>query len=69
VAELLCMAGAAHAQPVIKIGGDNRTAMVTVPIGKSQDVRTDQSFVNVMVGDPHVADVNPLTDHTLSILA
>ena len=42
--------------------------MVTVTIGKSQDVRTGTSFVDVMVGDPEVADVNPLTDHTLSIL-
>ncbi len=42
--------------------------MVTVTIGKSQDVRTGTSFVDVMVGDPDVADVNPLTDHTLSIL-
>jgi pilus assembly protein CpaC len=42
--------------------------MVTVTIGKSQDVRTDNSFVDVTVGDPDVADVNPLTDHTLSIL-
>jgi pilus assembly protein CpaC len=31
-------------------------------------VRTATSFVDVMVGDPEVADVNPLTDHTLSIL-
>ncbi len=42
--------------------------MVLVIIGKSQDVRTDQSFVNVTVGDPDVADVNPPTDHSLSIL-
>ncbi len=53
---------------VVQIGGSHRTAMVTVTIGKSQDVRTDNSFVNVTVGDPDVADVNPLTDHTLSIL-
>ena len=59
----------AHAQErVIRIGGNNRTGMVLVTIGKSQDVRTDQSFVNVTVGDPDVADVNPLTDHSLSIL-
>ena len=32
-------------------------------------MRTDTSFVDVTVGDPEVADVNPLTDHTLSILA
>ena len=42
--------------------------MVTVTIGKSQDVHTGTSFVDVTVGDPEVADVNPLTDHTLSIL-
>ena len=53
----------------IQISGNNRTVMVTVTIGKSQDVRTDTSFVDVIVGDPEVADVNPLTDHALSILA
>jgi pilus assembly protein CpaC len=63
------MVGAAHAESVIRIGGAGHTAMVSVPIGKSQDVRTDQSFVNITVGDPTVADVNPLTDHSLSILA
>ena len=45
-----------------------RTTTVTVTVGKSEDVRTDQSFVDIMVGDPDVADVNPLTDHALSIL-
>jgi pilus assembly protein CpaC len=64
------MVGAAHAQErIVQISGAQRTAMVTVAIGKSQDVRTDRSFVDVTVGDPNVADVNPLTDHTLSILA
>jgi pilus assembly protein CpaC len=69
-ASLLCIVGDAHAaEPrTIQIGGDNRTAMVTVTIGKSRDVRTDNSFVNITVGDPDVADVNPLTDHSLSIL-
>lgn len=68
-ATLLGMAGEAYAQQrTIQISGSNRTAMVTVTIGKSQDVRTDDTLVDVMVGDPEVADVNPLTDHTLSIL-
>ena len=68
-ATLLFMAGDAYAQErIIQISGNTRTAMVTVTIGKSQDVRTGTSFVDVMVGDPEVADVNPLTDHTLSIL-
>ena len=68
-ATLLFMAGDAYAQDrTVQISGANHTAMVTVTIGKSQDVRTGSSFVDVMVGDPDVADVNPLTDHTLSIL-
>ncbi len=67
---LLGMVGNAYAQSrVIQISGNTRTAMVTVAIGKSQDVRTGTSFVDVMVGDPDVADVNPLTDHAISILA
>jgi pilus assembly protein CpaC len=56
-------------QRAIEIGGDHRTAMVSVPIGKSQDVRTNPGFVNISVADPDVADVNPLTDRSLSILA
>ena len=68
-AAFLLMAGDASAQDrVIQISGNTHTAMVTVTIGKSQDVRTGTSFVDIMVGDPEVADVNPLTDHTLSIL-
>jgi pilus assembly protein CpaC len=68
-ATLLCMTGDASAQSrSIHIVGAQHTAMVTVTVGKSQDVRTDSSFINISVGDPDVADVNPLTDHTLSIL-
>ena len=70
LASMLGMATDARAaQRAIEIGGDHRTAMVTVPIGKSQDVRTNPGFVNISVADPDVADVNPLTDQSLSILA
>ena len=31
-------------------------------------MRTDTSFVEITVGDPEIADVNPLTDRSLSIL-
>ena len=58
----------AQAERSIQIGGAKRTATVTVYIGKSEDVRTDTSFVELTVGDPEVADVNPLTDRSLSIL-
>ena len=47
---------------------NSRTSRVTVTVGKSEDVHTDQNFTDITVGDPDVADVNPLTDHALSIL-
>jgi pilus assembly protein CpaC len=69
-ATLIGLVAEAHAQQyVVKIGGGHRTAMVRVPIGKSQDVRTDTSFADIMVSNPDVADVSPLTDHSISILA
>ena len=58
----------ALAQRSIQITQAKRTATVTVYIGKSEDVRTESSFVELTVGDPEVADVNPLTDRSLSIL-
>jgi pilus assembly protein CpaC len=64
----LLVAGAAQAQKLITIAGSERTTTLTVAIGKSQDVRTAIGFAEVSVGDPEVADVNPLTDHSLSIL-
>src|SRR4026208_90503 len=60
--------GQALAERSIQIGQAKRTETVTVYIGKTEDVRTDSSFVELTVGDPDVADVNPLTDRSLSIL-
>jgi pilus assembly protein CpaC len=57
-----------RAQQRISLASSGRTATVSVILGKSQDVRTDKSLVDIAVGDPTVADVNPLTDHALSIL-
>ncbi len=59
---------AARAQQHVATAGIAHTALVTVTVGKSQDVRTDASVADIVVGDPSVADVNPLTDHSLSIL-
>jgi pilus assembly protein CpaC len=39
-----------------------------ISAGKSEHVHTDASFGEVVVGDPEIADVMPLTDHSLSIL-
>jgi len=68
VATLALASGAAQAQQRIVLGTTVRATRITVTVGKSQDLTTEHSFSDIMVGDPTVADVNPLTDHTLSIL-
>ncbi|MFZ2141213.1 MAG: pilus assembly protein N-terminal domain-containing protein, partial [Xanthobacteraceae bacterium] len=45
-----------------------RSSSITITAGKTQDVRVDAPFTDVTVGDPEIADVTPLTDHSLSIL-
>ncbi len=50
------------------LAGPVHTATIRVTVGKTEDVRTDQNFSDITVGDPDIADVSPLTDHSLSIL-
>ena len=61
-------AGQVHAQKLVELSAGQRTATVNVSIGKSADVRTDIEFTDITVGDPEIADVNVLTDRSLSIL-
>jgi pilus assembly protein CpaC len=68
VAALALATGESRAQQRIALANSAHTATVTVMMGKSLDVHTDQSLVDITVGDPEIADVNPLTDHALSIL-
>ena len=58
----------AWAERTIQIGAAKRTSTVSVFIGKSEDVRTESSFVELTVGDPEIVDDNPLTDRSLWIL-
>jgi len=60
--------GKAQAERLVQLGASRRTTAVSVAVGKSEDVRTDVGFVDVLVGDPEIADVNPLTDRAISIL-
>ncbi len=60
--------GAALAEQMIQIGGVKRSATVVVPVDKAEDVRTDTALTDIVVGNPEIADVTALTDHTLSIL-
>jgi pilus assembly protein CpaC len=60
-------AGRAEEQS-IQIGASKRTAAIRLIGGKSETIRTDRSFADIIVSDPEVADVVPLTDRSLSIL-
>jgi pilus assembly protein CpaC len=60
--------GEALAQRLIQVASAKRTTSVGLAVGKSDDVRTDSSFNDILVGNPDIADVNPLTDRTISIL-
>jgi pilus assembly protein CpaC len=56
-------------QRLVQISGARRTTSIAVTVGKTEDVRIDAGPVtDLTVGDPEIADVTPLTDHTLSIL-
>ena len=68
VAALTFASGETRAQTRIALANQTHTTTVAVVLGKSEDVHTDQRLVDIAVGDPGVADVNPLTDHALSIL-
>jgi pilus assembly protein CpaC len=59
--------GEAAAQRLLQIAG-GRHSMVTVAVGKTEDVRVDAPFTDITIGDSEVADISPLTDRTISIL-
>ncbi|WP_344706844.1 type II and III secretion system protein family protein [Sphingomonas swuensis] len=41
---------------------------LTVPVNKSQVLRSDRAFAKALVGNPEIADVLPLTDRSLYVL-
>jgi hypothetical protein len=48
--------------------GENKVGAVRVTQGKSQTLQTTLAFVDLVVGDPEIADVMPLTDRTMYVL-
>src|ERR1044072_6631213 len=52
----------------VELAAGRQAASVKVSIGKSESVRTGESFSEVIVSDPDVADAIPLTDRSLSVL-
>jgi pilus assembly protein CpaC len=54
--------------PEIQVGAGKRSATIRLIGGKSETIRTDRTFADIIVSDPEVADVVPLTDRSVSIL-
>ncbi|PLX38347.1 MAG: secretin [Hyphomicrobiales bacterium] len=52
--------------PLLTASGDPLSLRLAK--GKSRTIRTDLSFVDIVVGDPAIAEVAPLTDRSLYVL-
>jgi pilus assembly protein CpaC len=59
----------AHAQGrEVELTAGRTSATVRISVGKSESVRSENGFSEVIVSDPEIADAIPLTDRSLSIL-
>jgi pilus assembly protein CpaC len=57
----------ANANDVVQLSA-NRNATVKVAKGKPRTVRTSAPFYEIVIGDPDIANVNPLTDRSFYVL-
>lgn len=67
-AVIAASAPALAADRSVELRDSSRTSSIIIAKGKSENIRTDASFVELVVGDPEIADVVPLTDQSLSVL-
>jgi len=56
-----------QAQDVLTIS-TGRTSLITVEKGKPKTIRTHNSFYEIVVGDPEIANVQPLTNRSFYVL-
>jgi pilus assembly protein CpaC len=68
LAGALALSVPAAAQTRLVEIGENKVGAVRVTQGKSQTLQTTLGFVDLVVGDPEIADVMPLTDRTMYVL-
>jgi pilus assembly protein CpaC len=52
----------------VELSAGRTSATVRISVGKSESVRSEGGFSEVIVSDPEIADAIPLTDRSLSIL-
>lgn len=57
-----------HADGIIKLAASTKTRSIKVPLAKPTTFRTDAPFNEIVVGDPDLAIVTPLTDQSFYIV-
>ena len=63
----LAMPAQAQQSGVVTVSGQ-RSGTVKVAKGKPRTIRTSQPFYEIVIGDPEIANVNPLTDKSFYVL-
>ena len=53
---------------VVSITANERVRRISVVTGRSETLRINVPFAEIVVGDPETADVNPLSDRTMYVL-
>jgi pilus assembly protein CpaC len=67
IAGLIAAMPAASANDVIRISA-NKTTAIKIAKGKPRTIKTNVPFYEIVIGDPDVANVNPLTDDSFYVL-
>ena len=53
---------------LLQMSATAKSQTVSVAVDKTQTLHTSVNFADVVVGNPDIADVVPLTDHSLSVV-
>lgn len=53
---------------LVRLDANSKVATVNATLGRSETIRLNTSFLDMVVGDPDIADAMPLTDQSLYIL-
>ncbi|MEI9416565.1 type II and III secretion system protein family protein [Mesorhizobium sp. Cs1321R2N1] len=65
---MLAFVGAAKADNDIVYVSSTRNASIKVAKGKPKTIMTSAAFYQIVIGDPEIANVNPLTDKSFYVL-
>ncbi len=67
-ADLIKPAPAMAQEAIIHLSSQNNTKTIQVGKGKTKTLKADKSFSEIVVGDPEIAVVTPLTDRTFYVV-